>query len=84
MIAVQVSNGEVVGGVEKYEVERDAIVEIIVTADVSDEVHVHGYDEFADVAPGQAGTVTFVASIPGIFEVEFEGSGLLLFDLIVS
>lgn len=84
VIAVEVANGAVVDGQEEYEVARDAVVEIIVTADVSDEVHVHGYDEFADVAPGEAGTLTFVASIPGIFEVEFEGSGLLLFDLVVS
>ncbi len=83
VIAVEWANGELVGE-EEYEVARDAVVEIIVTADVSDEIHVHGYDVFADVAPGEPGSVTFTASIPGIFEVEFEGSGLLLFDLIVS
>lgn len=83
VIAVEWANGELVGE-EEYEVARDAVVEIIVTADVSDEIHVHGYDVFADVGPGEPGSVTFTASIPGIFEVEFEGSGLLLFDLIVS
>lgn len=55
-----------------------------VTADVSDEVHVHGYDVFADVAPEAPAELTLTADIPGIFEVELESSGLVLFDLQVG
>ncbi len=53
------------------------------TADVTDEVHVHGYDYYLDLTPGVAVELAFVADIPGIFEIELEGSGLLLFELVV-
>lgn len=84
LIAIEIAGGQVTVGEAEYEVERDAVVELIVTSDVTDEVHVHGYDEFIDLTPGATGSVTFTASIPGIFEVELEGSGRLLFELIVS
>ena len=83
LIAIEIAGGQVVVGEDEYEVERDSVVELLVTADVTEEVHVHGYDEFIDLVPGESGSVTFTASIPGIFEVELEGSGLLLFDLVV-
>ncbi len=59
-------------------------VEIIVTSDVSEEVHLHGYDIVADLEPGVAKTLRFTADIPGIFEVEMENSGTLIFELEVS
>lgn len=83
-IVVEVANGEVVGGVQTYEAERGWLIEITVTADVADEVHVHAYDEFVDVAPGEAVTLVFTADIPGVFEVELERSGLELLELEVS
>jgi hypothetical protein len=52
-----------------------------VASDSTDHVHVHGYDKFADVAPGKVGEVTFVANIPGVFEVELERSHKLLFTM---
>jgi len=79
-----VSGGEVVGGAATVAVERGALVELTVTADVSDEVHVHGYNEFGDLAPGESVTVSFLADIPGVFEVELERSGLLLVELEVA
>ena len=65
-------------------VNKDSPVRIVVTSDVADEVHVHGYDLKADVGPGLPGTVQFQATIPGTFEVELEGLGLLLFELEVK
>lgn len=59
-------------------------VEIIVTSDVVEEIHLHGYDIVADLEPGGTTTMRFVADIPGIFEVEMENSGALLFELEVS
>ena len=69
---------------DRVEVAIDSTVEIQVTSDVAEEVHVHGYDFFTDVEPGRLGTIVFTADIPGIFEVELEGSRLLLFELEVS
>jgi hypothetical protein len=56
-------------------------VRIVVDADVSDEVHLHGYDLMADVTPDEPATIDFVANAPGVFEVELEGAGKLLFEL---
>jgi len=52
--------------------------------EVADEVHVHGYDMTVDVTPGAEETLEFPADIPGIFEVELEDAGTLLFELEVS
>jgi heme/copper-type cytochrome/quinol oxidase subunit 2 len=56
-------------------------VNLVVTSDVAEEVHVHGYDRRADVARGQTVTVTFTADIAGIFEIELEKSHKLLLRL---
>ena len=56
-------------------------VRIIVHADVSDEVHFHGYDLHADVTPEQPAQIDFVADVPGVFECELEDAGIPLFEL---
>ena len=43
--------------------------------DEAEEVHIHGYDIKKELAPNETATVSFEASIPGIFEVELEHSG---------
>jgi hypothetical protein len=73
-----------VDGPARPTVARGEAVLIVVTADANDEVHVHGYDLFADVAPGVPAEISFTADIPGIFEVELETSRLLLFELQVE
>ena len=59
-------------------------VRILVRADVSDHVHLHGYDLMADVAPGAPARIDFVANAPGVFEVELEDAGELLFQLEIA
>ena len=56
-------------------------VRIVVDADVSDEVHLHGYDLMADVTPDDPARIDFVANAAGRYEVELEGAGELLFEL---
>jgi hypothetical protein len=46
-------------------------------SDVTEELHVHGYDMLLAASPGQPATDTFVADIPGIFEVEQHFAGHL-------
>jgi len=65
-------------------VTQGDVVRIVVTADVSDEVHVHGYDLHADVTPDAPGVIEFTAVAPGVYEVELESAGLLLLELTVS
>ena len=81
VLAVTVRGGAVVEGASRQRATLNQPVTIRVTSDVADEVHVHGYDKRVDVAPGRTGEVTFVANIPGVFEVEFERSRRLLFTL---
>jgi hypothetical protein len=59
-------------------------IEITIHSDVAGMVHIHGYDRFLDLDDGEMDTVRFTADIPGIFEVEFEDSGVLLFEFQVS
>lgn len=83
VIRVTVRGGRVDGPAEPA-VTRGDRVRIVVDADVADEIHLHGYDLSAEVEPGHLGVLTFRASAAGVFEVELEEAGLLLFELTVS
>jgi hypothetical protein len=80
-VRIVVRGGEVVGGLKRATVDQGEKVAIVVSADVAEEVHLHGYDKSADVAPGKPARLVFVASIPGRFEVELEDRGLQIADL---
>jgi len=82
-IEVTVRGGQV-RGPREFEVSRGQQVHMVIDADVADEVHVHGYDLMVDVRPGRPAELTFEATAPGVFEVELEDAGLLLFQLKVS
>ena len=56
-------------------------VVLTVTSEVADEVHVHGYDLMADVAPGAPATIRFTANAPGRFEIELENTGVQIAEL---
>lgn len=73
-----------VEGPGRVEVDKGDTVELTVTSDVAEEIHVHGYDIFGDVAAGGTVVLSFEASIQGIFEVELEGSHIELLELVVS
>lgn len=83
-ISVEIVGGQPVGGHQRVDVGLDSVVAILVTSDTAEEVHVHGYDILHPVAAGQPSEFSFPAEIPGVFEVELEGSGRLLLQLTVS
>ncbi|MBM0277209.1 hypothetical protein [Micromonospora tarensis] len=64
-------------------VGKGELVRITVTSDVSDELHVHGYDLGARLPAGIPGTVEFRTDQTGLFEVETHESELVLFQLVV-
>ena len=72
------------GGVQTKDVPLGQEVTLNVTSDVADEVHVHGYDKKADVEAGGSVSITFIADIPGQFEVELEDAHLKIVELRVS
>jgi hypothetical protein len=69
------------GGIARDSVARGRIVVINVISDVADEVHVHGYDLTAEVAPGAPATIRFTADASGRFEIELENSGVQIAEL---
>lgn len=83
-INIMVMDGQITGDSGRQVVNSGDTIAIIVSGDVSDDVHVHGYDLFEQVGPSTDAVFVFEADIPGIFEVELEGSGELLTELQVS
>ena len=83
-IAVTVRDGQPVGGLARATVKQGDPVTIVVDADTSDEVHVHGYDLKANVAPGKPARIAFTATLAGGFEIELEEAGLHIAELAVQ
>jgi len=80
-IELEVAGGKPVSGVERYRIDARESVTITVSGDTADELHIHGYDLVVSFAPGQPGTITFEANIPGIFEAETHHHGDLVMEL---
>ena len=76
-----VVGGQPQGGIARDSVTQGRDVVITVTSDVADEVHLHGYDLSADVAPGAPATIRFTADAPGRFEIELENSAVQIAEL---
>ena len=83
-IMVNVVDGAPEDGVQRAQVDVGSVVALMITSEVTEEVHVHGYDILRAVSDGRPAHFAFNAEIPGVFEVEFEGSGRLLLQLEVS
>ena len=79
-----VQDGRPRGEVRELRFDKGERVRFRVRSDVAEELHIHGYDRYVDVAPGRTATVSFPASIEGIFEVELHGAGLPLASLRVE
>ena len=84
VIRVAIAHGAVSGETGRVHVALGSAVELDVTSDVPDQVHVHGYDQEVDVPAAGTATVRFVADSPGVFEVELHRSDRQLLQLEVS
>ena len=80
-ISVAVTDGNVRPKPRRVEVDRDSQVRLLVTSDVDDELHVHGFDIAEPLEAGRTTTVELVADQSGIFEVETHESELELLQL---
>ena len=83
-IRIVVANGAPKGGIVRESVDKGDRVVLVARSDVSDHVHLHGYDIVRDVAPGSPARLRFRATIPGRFEVELEDHGLQIADITVQ
>ena len=82
---VKVEGGQPVGGVQEIEVPAGEDAEIVVTSsDTTEEVHFHGYDVSAELAPGEPAKIEFTADIEGVFEMELEESVVPIAEVTVE
>jgi len=82
-VTIAVRGGRVIGGIRRVTLPKGARVELFVTTDVADEVHLHGYDRSRDVAPGAPARLLFRATTSGRFEVELEQRQLQIAEITV-
>jgi FtsP/CotA-like multicopper oxidase with cupredoxin domain len=72
------------GSVKKLEYKQGDTVTFRVRNDAPEEVHIHGYNIKKELEANKTETVSFKASITGIFEIELEGSATQLAELRVD
>ncbi len=81
---IVIRNGKPVGGIAELTYNEGERVRFKVESDVSDEVHVHGYDVMKDVKAGGSVSFDFPATIEGLFEAELEGRKEQILELRVN
>jgi hypothetical protein len=81
---IVIKNGKPVGGIKQLTYNEGERVRFKVDSDVSDEVHMHGYDIMKDVKAGGSVSFDFPATIEGVFEAELEGRKEQILELTVN
>jgi hypothetical protein len=81
---IVVKDGKPVGGIRDLTYNEGERVRFVVESDVSDEVHVHGYDIMKDVKAGGSVSFDFPATLEGVFEAELEGRKEQIIQLTVN
>jgi hypothetical protein len=81
---IVVRNGKPVGGIQDLTYNKGEQIHFVVVSDVSDEVHIHGYDIMKDVKAGGSVSFDFPATIEGVFEAELEGRKEQIIQLTVN
>ena len=83
-IEVTFAHGQASGNTGRVQVAKGTSVSLVVTSDVADEVHLHGYDIEKELSPGTPVTLQFDATLTGVFEVELHKANTVLLRLQVS
>jgi hypothetical protein len=81
---IVIKHGKPVGGIAQLTYDKGEQVRFKVDSDVSDEVHLHGYDIMKDVEVGGSVSFDFPATIEGVFEAELEGRKEQILELTVN
>lgn len=81
---IVIEDGKPVGGIADLTYNKGEQVRFKVDSDVSDEVHMHGYDIGKDVEAGGSVSFDFPASIEGVFEAELEDRKEQILELTVN
>jgi pullulanase/glycogen debranching enzyme len=83
-IEVSIAKGKISGATGRVQVATGTAVTLVVTSDVADEVHLHGYDIEKELVPGKPTTLQFTATLTGVFEVELHKANVVLVHLQVG
>jgi len=81
---IVIKNGKPVGGVAELTYNAGDQIRFKVDSDISEEIHVHGYDLMKDIEAGGSVSFDFPATIEGVFEAELEGRGEQIAELTVN
>lgn len=84
VITASYVGGEVVTDGVRVESRLGEEVVLRISSDVAEEIHVHGYDVYADIPAGGSVDVPLTLTLPGSYEVELHGAGRPLFQLRTS
>jgi hypothetical protein len=79
-----VKNAKPLGGVKKLVYKKGEQVRFVVRSDVTDEIHVHGYNRLSDVRAGGSVRFDFPAKLEGVFDIELEQRGEQIAELRVN
>jgi plastocyanin len=83
-VAVEVKDGQPVGGPKELTVAKGDTVTIEVSVDAPQEIHVHGYELEAEATPETPAVIEFTADLEGVFDVESHTSEALLAKVVVE
>ncbi len=84
MIPITVDKGRIVGGTKRPKVKKGRLVRIVITTNVGEDVHLHGYELERPVLRGKKVVIQFTARLAGRFELEMHHPDLLLALLTVT
>jgi hypothetical protein len=84
LTTIVIKDGKPVGGIAQLTYNKGEDVRLKVDSDVSDEVHMHGYDIAKDVKAGGSVEFDFPATIEGVFEAELEKRNEQILELTVN
>ena len=67
---INVKGGVVDGDTQTFTVKKNDRVQIVVSSDVPDQIHLHGYDIEKEATPGKPARFDFKANVEGAFIIE--------------
>ncbi len=67
---ISVKGGVLVGDPQTIEAKKNDTVQIVVSSDAPDQIHLHGYDIEKEAAPGRPARFKFKANVEGAFIIE--------------
>ena len=81
VVTASYSGGEVTVDEPRVQTSLGEQVVLRISSDVTEQVHVHGYDLYVDVPAGGSVDIPITLTLPGSYEVELHGAGRPLLQL---